>query len=99
MGAPPTSTAGFGIFDVTSDIRVPNPPAKITACLHFNIDQSTFFLGFRIDNTIANNVIIISIWLPFFIEIIRPFRAFSKTVITMNIDETFFEIKKFWRAF
>src|SRR5262245_16676752 len=31
MGLPPMSMSGFGIAAVSSDSRVPNPPAKITA--------------------------------------------------------------------
>jgi hypothetical protein len=30
MGIPPISTIGFGRKDVSSDKRVPNPPAKRT---------------------------------------------------------------------
>ena len=31
MGRPPISTIGLGFKCVSSEIRVPNPPAKITA--------------------------------------------------------------------
>ena len=31
IGLPPTSTIGFGLVPVSSEIRVPNPPARITA--------------------------------------------------------------------
>jgi hypothetical protein len=33
IGFPPISTIGFGFKDVSSDNLVPNPPAKITACI------------------------------------------------------------------
>ena len=32
IGRPPISNIGFGLADVSSAIRVPRPPARITAC-------------------------------------------------------------------
>jgi hypothetical protein len=31
IGIPPISTIGFGLIEVSSEIRVPSPPARITA--------------------------------------------------------------------
>jgi hypothetical protein len=31
IGLPPISTIGFGLMDVSSLIRVPSPPARMTA--------------------------------------------------------------------
>ena len=35
MGLPPISTIGFGRMVVSSDSRVPNPPAKMIAFIRF----------------------------------------------------------------
>ncbi len=45
MGLPPISTIGFGLEIVSSDKRVPNPPASITA---FNFTQTIIKNYFRI---------------------------------------------------
>ncbi len=37
MGFPPISTIGFGRVPVSSDIRVPRPPAKITTFIDTDI--------------------------------------------------------------
>src|SRR5690242_14333655 len=35
MGRPPTSTSGFGFTTVSSDKRVPSPPARIATFINF----------------------------------------------------------------
>ena len=42
---PPTSTMGFGLYSVSSRIRVPRPPAsRTTFMVETALDESTFLL-------------------------------------------------------